>query len=180
MPASGNALAILVFALALVLAVPAPAQNGVLGIASPGFKDGDKLPRTITCDGGDHSPALSISGVPAHAKSLAVLMTEQNPAKDNPTLWMAYNFPPSPPAIPENQPKTRALKHEAMQLPASNGKMGYSGPCLPPGPTRRYVIEVFALDTLLTLPDQADRRAFLSAVEGHILARGRLTGRYKK
>jgi len=67
-----------------------------------------------------------------------------------------------------------------MQLQAANGKLGYSGPCPPSGVTRRYLIEVFALDALLNLPENATKQDFLLAVEGHILARGWIAGKYKK
>ena len=152
-----------------------------LTVASPAFKDGDKLPRALSCDGGDHSPALSISGTPSEARTLAILMTEPDAPKGGTVLWMAYNIPAAGAAVvSENQPRTRQMKGDGLQLPGSSGKMGYSGPCPPPGVTRRFVIEVFALDTALDLPENATKQQLLLAVEGHILARGKLAGRSKK
>ena len=164
----------------MAMAWAAPGLAGQpLTVSSPGFKDGDKLPRACTCDGGEHSPALNVSDLPGGAKSLAVLMIDLDAPKAKPALWMVYNIPPGQPALPENLPKTRALKNEALQLPAANGKMGYAGPCPPPGATRRYQIEVFALDCTLDLPETSGKREFLQAVEGHILARGMISGKYK-
>jgi len=151
-----------------------------LTVASPAFKDGDKMPRSAGCEGGDHSPALSVSGTPAGTKTLAILMTEQDSSKPGTALWMAYNLPGTLSNLPENQPRTRQLKNEGLQLPGPSGKMGYSGPCPPSGITRRYVIEVFALDASLDLPENATKQDFLLAVEGHILAKGKLSGKFKK
>lgn len=156
------------------------AQKETFVLASPALRDGDKLARQFACDGGEHSVPLTFSGTPRQAKSLAVLMTETGAPKGNATLWILYNLPPSTTAVPENQPHARSIKGEALQLPAFNGKIGYAGPCPPGGLTRHFVIEAFALDTLLNLSEQAGRRDFLLAVEGHILARSRLAGKYKK
>ncbi|MFP5223758.1 MAG: YbhB/YbcL family Raf kinase inhibitor-like protein [Acidobacteriota bacterium] len=151
-----------------------------LTVASPAFKDGDKMPRSSGCEGGEHSPALSISGAPAGTRTLAILMTEQHSSKPGIALWMAYNLPGNLANLPENQPRTRQLKGEGMQLQGPGGKLGYTGPCPPSGLTRRYLIEVFALDAALDLPENATKQEFLLAVEGHILAKGKLSGKFKK
>ena len=158
----------------------AAAYATTLTVTSPSFKDGERMPRQAGCEGGDRSPPLQIVGVPDQAKSLAILMTEQDSHKGQQALWMAYNLAPTFISIAENQPKTRQLKGDGMQLHAASGKLGYSGPCPPSGVTRRYLIEVFALDALLDLPENASKQDFLLAVEGHILARGWISGKYKK
>lgn len=156
------------------------AQAAPLSVTCPAFKDNDRMPRSVACEGGERSPALAIDSPPAGTVSLAVLMTEMDPPRAGAALWMVYNLPPGAASLPENQPRTRALKNDALQLPGASGKMGYSGPCQNPGAVKRYAIEVFALDTMLDLPENADKRALLLAAEGHILARAMLVGRYKK
>ena len=59
------------------------------------------------------------------------------------------------------------------------GKIGYGGPC-PPSGTHRYVFRLYALDALLNLGANATRAMVLKAIEGHILAEGRLTGKYAR
>ncbi|MEA3376177.1 MAG: hypothetical protein U9R72_08290 [Chloroflexota bacterium] len=44
--------------------------------------------------------------------------------------------------------------------------------------THRYVFTIFALDTQLGLKAGATTEEVLDAVEGHVLARGELVGRY--
>jgi Raf kinase inhibitor-like YbhB/YbcL family protein len=151
-----------------------------LTVTSPAFKDGDRMPRSVGCEGGEHSPALAFGGVPPGAKTLAILMTEQDSPKAGTALWMAYNIPASASVLTENQPKARQMKGEGLQLPGACGKPGFCGPCPSAGATRRYVIEVFALDEALDLPENATKQAFLLAVEGHILAKGRLNAKFKK
>ncbi|MFZ5427648.1 MAG: YbhB/YbcL family Raf kinase inhibitor-like protein [Thermodesulfobacteriota bacterium] len=165
----------------VLLASGGVAQAQQLSVSSPAIKDGDRMQRNLGCEAGEHSPALNVAGVPAEAKTLAVLMTELDAPKGGATLWMAYNIPAAPSVqIAENQPRGRQMKGDGLQLPASGGKPGYSGPCPPPGVTRRYAVEVFALDTALELPETANRQDYLLAIEGHILASGRITGKYKK
>lgn len=154
-----------------------------LTVGSPLFKDGEKMPRPASCEGGEHSPPLTVSGVPSEARTLAVIMTELDAPKGAAALWMAYNIPASGTVgVSENQPRARQMRGEGVQLTCAGaaGKPGYCGPCPPQGVTRRYLIEVFALDTALDLPETATKQQFLLAVEGHILARGKLTGKYSK
>jgi hypothetical protein len=175
------AITILLATLALFALASGACLAATLTVTSPSFKDGDRAPKGMGCEGGEHSPALTVSGVPAGAKSVAVLVTEIESPKSGAPLWMAYNIPPQPSiTIAENQPRARQMKGEGVQLPGPAGKLGYSGPCPPQGVTRRYMIEVFALDSTLELPDNASKRDFLLAVEGRILAKGKLTFRYKK
>jgi Raf kinase inhibitor-like YbhB/YbcL family protein len=176
---AGTTRRIVTAVLALLLWGSASGAQGMT-LASPAFKDGDKLPRTASCDGGDRSPALTVNGAPAGSKSLALLVSEVDGHKTRATLWMACNIPPATQSIPEHQGRTRQMKPEGLQLNGSNGKLGYSGPCPPSGVTRQYMIEVFALDTTLELPETATRQEFLLALEGHILAKAKLAGKFKK
>lgn len=162
---------------------PGRAAGAALSVASPAFKDGDRMARSLGCEGGDRSPALSIGAIPPETKTLALLMTEIDGPKSGAVLWMAVNIAPGSSgatAIADHQPRARQMKGEGVQLALPGGKPGYAGPCPPPGAGRRYQIEVFALDAALELPDTATKQQFLLAVEGHILASGKLSGRYKK
>ena len=58
-------------------------------------------------------------------------------------------------------------------------RTGYSGPCPATG-THRYRFRLFALDSLLTLRAGIREGDLLAAMEGHILATGELTGRYRR
>jgi len=53
--------------------------------------------------------------------------------------------------------------------------VGYQGPCPPEGSSHRYVLRVYALDGMVTLEGGADRNAFDSAIQEHILDTGQVT-----
>ncbi|MGH7225511.1 MAG: YbhB/YbcL family Raf kinase inhibitor-like protein, partial [Gemmataceae bacterium] len=57
-------------------------------------------------------------------------------------------------------------------------KTGYGGPCPPEGKPHRYIFLLYALDTNLKLPSGATREQVQSAMRSHIVATGRLVGRY--
>ena len=172
---------LVLMALLALAGMPAHVRAQALAVTSPAFKDQDRMPRTAGCEGGEHSPPLVVSGVPSEARTLALIMTELDSPKGGAALWMACDIPAAPGVtIAENQPKARQMKNGGVQLAGPNGRTGYTGPCPPSGVTRRYAIEVFALDTALNLPEAATKQEFLLAVEGHILAMGKITGKFKK
>ena len=58
--------------------------------------------------------------------------------------------------------------------------LGYEGPCPPGSSTHRYIFTVYALDAMLDLKPKASGKALRRAMTGHILAEGKLMGRYHK
>ena len=59
-------------------------------------------------------------------------------------------------------------------------RVGYGGPCPPPGKAHRYFFKLYALDKMLGLPPKATKAKLLKAMEGHILAQTELIGLYKR
>ncbi|WP_197434916.1 YbhB/YbcL family Raf kinase inhibitor-like protein [Agrobacterium vitis] len=64
----------------------------------------------------------------------------------------------------------------------SMGSHGYTGPKPPVGdPAHNYHFQVFALDIdTLGLDPGAKRDAILAAMEGHVLGKGRITGKFAR
>ncbi len=170
--------------LALLLASSCHADGAkrphhTLTVTSKGFSDGGSIPAMYTCQGEDVSPDLHWSGAPEGAKSYVVMVEDPDaPDPEAPKTiwvhWIVYDLTVT--SLPERQGKAPA--------PARDGKngwglTGYKGPCPPIG-EHRYFFDVFALDTLLGDLDSPDREALLRAMEGHVLAKGRLMGRYRK
>jgi len=59
------------------------------------------------------------------------------------------------------------------------GRLGYGGPCPPPGKPHRYIFVVFALDTLLPSKEGRVKSIdILKEAHGHILAYGSIMGLY--
>jgi phosphatidylethanolamine-binding protein (PEBP) family uncharacterized protein len=60
-------------------------------------------------------------------------------------------------------------------------ELGYAPAAPPPGHgLHRYVFQLFALDTELSLPAGRDYERLLSALSGHVQAWGQLVGVYKR
>jgi len=59
-------------------------------------------------------------------------------------------------------------------------RIGYGGPCPPPGAPHRYFFKLYALDSLLDLEPGLTKQKILEAMKGHILAQGQLMGKYKR
>ena len=59
-------------------------------------------------------------------------------------------------------------------------RLGYGGPCPPPGPAHRYFFKLYALATKLGLKPGATKSDVERAMNGHVLATAQLMGRYAR
>ena len=66
----------------------------VVQITSTAFAEGEMIPKQYTCDGADISPPLSWTGVPASAKSLALISDDPDAPMGTWVHWVLYNIPP--------------------------------------------------------------------------------------
>ena len=153
-----------------------------LKITSTAFQQGGSIPSQYTCEGKDISPPLSWSGVPANAKSVAMIVDDPDapdPAKPQRVYvhWVVYNIPPQATSLPENASKS-GLSGGIVQGKNDWGKTGYGGPCPPIG-RHRYFFKLYALDTTLTLKD-ATKADVERAIKGHVIDSGELMGTYQK
>lgn len=150
-------------------------------LESPAISPDHLIPRRHTCDGTDLSPPLSWSGVPAGAKSLALIVDDPDapdPAAPQRTFvhWVVYNIPPSASGLSEGA--AQALPPGALQGLNDWRDKGYGGPCPPIG-KHRYFFKLYALDTMLELK-RPTKAAVEEAMQGHILDRAELIGLYQR
>ena len=90
------------------------------------------------------------------------------------THWIAFDLPTNQSEIAE------AAVSVGKGGKNGRGQTGYTGPC-PPSGTHRYFFTLYALDlTTLGLIDGAARTDVEKAMNGHILAKTQLMGRYSK
>jgi Raf kinase inhibitor-like YbhB/YbcL family protein len=148
-------------------------------LKSSAFKEGGMIPSEYTCDGKNISPSLSWEGVPAGAKSIALICDDPDAPMGTWVHWVIYNLPATIKELPSNIPPTKTLENGARQGINDFRKIGYGGPC-PPGGTHRYYFKIYALDTQLDLEPGVTKAQLLKAMEGHILAQGQLMGKYKR
>lgn len=148
-------------------------------VTSTAFSEGGAIPKLYTCQGKNISPPLSWTGVPAEAKSLALIMDDPDAPRGTWVHWVLYNIPPDSKGLEENIPHGPSLANGAKHGKNSWPKLGYGGPC-PPSGTHRYYFKLYALDIVLPQQGEATKAQILKAMEGHILAEGQLMGTYSK
>jgi Raf kinase inhibitor-like YbhB/YbcL family protein len=154
-----------------------------LTIRSSAFEDGAEIPMRYTCEGEDDSPPLSWSGVPAGAKSLALVVDDPDapdPAAPKMTWvhWIVYDLPPTVTGLPEG-PRHAPLPPGAREGRNDWRRTGWGGPCPPIG-RHRYFFKLYALDTMLGDLGKPTKARLEQAMAGHVLAQAELMGTYQK
>jgi len=152
-----------------------------LTLTSADFQPNSEIPTQYTCEGQDLAPALTWSGVPQGAKSLALIVDDPDaPDPKAPRMtwvhWVLYNLPPNSKGIPRGgkdlPPGTREANNDWKRT-------GYGGPCPPIG-RHRYFFKLYALD--ITLPDLGTptKPDVEKAMQGHVIEKAELIGTYEK
>jgi Raf kinase inhibitor-like YbhB/YbcL family protein len=148
-------------------------------VSTTGFPEGGTIPKKYTCDGSDISPGLTWAGVPSRTQALALIADDPDAPVGTWTHWISWNVPPER-ALPESVPKIEALGDGMRQGENDFRRIGYGGPCPPPGKPHRYFFKLFALDAKLDLKPGSARTALEHAMKGHVLAETQLMGRYSR
>jgi Raf kinase inhibitor-like YbhB/YbcL family protein len=149
-------------------------------ITSPAFELGRPIPAKYTCEGEDVSPPLQWRDVPADAKSLSLICDDPDAPVGTWVHWVVYDLPLTTGELTEKVPMSQTLPDGAKQGRNDFKRVGYGGPCPPPGKPHRYYFKLYALDTQLGLKPGATKRELLQTMEGHILAEAQLMGTYQR
>jgi hypothetical protein len=159
-----------------------PVKEGemALVVSSSAFQEGTEIPTKYTCQGQDISPALSWSEPTAGTRSFVLIVDDPDTPAGVFTHWVFFNLPADSRKLPEAVPTQAQLQDGSLQGKNDFGKIGYGGPCPPPGRPHRYQFTIYALDQTLDLKAGASKKQVLEAMKGHILAQGRLTGTYQR
>lgn len=148
---------------ALQAQAPAPAAASFT-LSSSDISPGGKIAEAqvfngFGCKGGNISPALSWSGVPAGTRSFALLVHDPDaPTGSGWWHWVVYNIPAGISSLPAGagDPKKSLLPQGAVQGRTDFGTAGYGGPCPPPGKPHHYYFRLYALKVpKLDLPADA-------------------------
>ena len=123
------------------------------------FPNGGTIPRRFTCDGADVVPPLTLA-THVRARAYAIETIDVDAPGGRFVHWLAVG------SVPGRN---------------SFGKLGYSGPCPPAGDAaHRYVFHVYALDRRPSLRPGFTEAQLRKAMRGHVLASGKLVGRYRR
>lgn len=148
--------------------------NKMFKIFSPVFTEGQMLPKKYTCDGENIAPPLFFEDVPLGTQSLAIILNDPDSPSGNFDHWIIWNI----------NPQTKEIKEGIVPDGAREGlndfrKIGYGGPC-PGSGNHRYIFNVYALDSTLSLARGSKRAELEKQLKGHVLEENSLMGRYIK
>jgi len=153
-----------------------------ISLTSSGFRSGDSISASFTCDGGNRSPALTWSGSPPRTATLTLIVDDPDAPSGTFVHWILFDIPSSVSSIPEGVGRSPAVAEVGGARQGQNDfhRIGYDGPCPPHGPAHRYRFWLFALDTSLATQPGASRSDVESAMRGHELAYAELIGKYAR
>lgn len=151
-----------------------------MDLISSAFQNGADIPRKHTCDANDVSPRLGWKNAPAGAKAFALIADDPDAPGGTWVHWVIYDLPAGANELPEAVTTKETLPSGAKQGVNDFRKVGYGGPCPPPGSPHRYFFKLYALDAPTNLKPRATKQQLLAAMKGHILGEAELIGRYKR
>lgn len=168
----------------LPAAASARLSSAPFALTLPAFADGQPIPRRFTGDGEGLSPPLAWSGLPAAARSLALLVEDVDAPFPRPLVHLVLHG---------LAPEVERLEEGAVPLrqrtPDPRFEVGhnsfYRRGWLPPGPVpghgpHRYVFQLFALRAAPGFARVPGRLALLRAIAPLLLAQGQTIGTYER
>ncbi len=156
-------------------------QTPTMFISTDAIDDHGEFDPRYTCDIDNSSPELRWGNVPPGTVGFALIAEDPDSSHGLFTHWMIYNIPSNVHHLPAGIPPQESLPNGIRQGINSFGKLGYSGPCPPPGDSaHRYFFRLFALTQLPELPQRVQREQLLHALEPFVLARADIMGHYRR
>ncbi len=164
-------------------------------LVTTAWPDGGMIPLRYTQAGPEISPAIQWSGAPTGTTSFVLLFTDADgvvPGSTDGTLhWLVWNIPGTATGIAQGRPDGFELEDGSRQISASGSR--YRGPGAPAsGPIHHYVMELFALDTMIDVkvppqgpqdpnPNvQAIRASIMQAMAGHVRGKAAYVGLFHR
>lgn len=146
---------------------------GGLRLTSAAFEDGEALDPSFTADEEDAvAPPLEWTQPPAGTAEMALIVEDADAGGK--CHWLVFGLAGQRGKLMEGEIPPRTGKNAA----------GNSDWLLPAPPEddapHRFVFQLYALDTALTLSPGASRKALVEAMEGHVLSVALLTGTYAR
>ena len=142
---------------------------GNLQLTSSAFSYGDEIPRQFGYKNGNEEPPLTINGIPEGTESLALIMDDPDAMGAVGKVWVHW-------VVWNINPDTKRF-NDALEGMTDFGEVGYGGPA-PPDKRHTYVFKLYALDSMLEIPNESSKADVEKAMEGHIIEQTQLTGTY--
>jgi Raf kinase inhibitor-like YbhB/YbcL family protein len=154
-------------------------------LTSPAFDDNGLLPRRFAAEGGNISPPLSWDGIPAGTSSLVLIVEDIDIPLPKFLMrtwvhWVVFDIPADSTGLPEGIARSAEVPGGGIQGRTSYLRPGWGGPA-PVGGAHRYAFRLYALDCVLGLPARrTGKKNLVSRMDGHLLAKAELVGKYAK
>ena len=144
-----------------------------LAISSPDVVAGGSIDSRFSAEGGNAVPRLQISGVPAEAVELALILNDPDaPLPHGFTHWTVYNLPARDGMIDDTVLQQATTGKNGM------GETSYSGPQPPSGHgVHHYYFWVYALD--VAVAGTPNREEFLELYAGNIVEQNRFVATFE-
>ena len=167
-----------------------------LTLITTAWPDGGMIPLRYTQAGPEISPAIQWSAAPAGTASFVLIFHDAdalaaNNSTDDLLHWMVWNIPPTAAGLPQAMPDGFELPDGTRQISVSGSR--YRGPgASATGPIHHYVLELFALDTMLDIkvnpqgPQEANpnvqaiRTSIVQAMAGHVRGKAVYFGLFRR
>jgi len=149
-------------------------------ISSPNFSEGAEIPRKYTCSGADISPEFHWTDPPTGTRSFALIADDPDAPVGTWTHWVLFDLSEQTRGLAEDLPKVGEIMTGVRQGRNDFRKLGYGGPCPPPGKPHRYFFKLFALDTKLNLKAGASKAEVEQAMKNHVLGEAQTMGTFKR
>ena len=164
-------------------------------LTTTAWPDGGMIPLRYTQAGPEISPAIQWSAAPAGTASFVLVFHDADTLVNNSTddllHWMLWNIPGTATQIAQGKPDGFELEDGTRQMSVSGSR--YRGPgASATGPMHHYVMELYALDTMLDIkvnpqgsqepnPNvQAIRTSIVQAMVGHIRGKAAYFGLFRR
>jgi len=184
---------------------PAPGRRGGGGRGGSGaqnmtlvttaWPDGGMIPLRYTQAGPELSPAIQWSGAPQGTVSFVLIFQDADTLVQNSTdgilHWLLWNIPGTANGVAQGRPDGFEWEDGTRQISVSGSR--YRGPGAPAaGPIHHYVMELYALDTMLDVkvspqgaqdpnPNvQAIRESIMQGMAGHIRGKAAYVGLFHR
>jgi len=145
-------------------------------LSSPAFADNGNIPLLYSCSGKNQSPPLAWRDAPAKTRTFALIMHDPDAPNGDFIHWVVFDLP----ADARELTAGTGRGEPPVQGTNSFGRIGYDGPCPPPGPAHHYDFQLIALDAKLGLGHGATAAEVESRAAVHRLGTAELTGLFAR
>lgn len=163
--------------------IPDPSSNpaygavehlGDLSVSSPAMRPNGRIPNEYGHFFENKNPPLELAGMPAEAESWALVFDGPDAPGGTYFHWLVWNIPAEITEIPADWELPAGVVEGANSDGGS--EYGYVGP--DPVNKQTYRFKVFAVESLLDLPQGASAEALGNALKDRILAQTQLSAWY--